>query len=333
MVEDLLQVIERRFNELGLRFQIQRDHEPTPDAGVATVQISRRWMHETYLLQYARAMTFSKATRAALHNPSLPLLVASEYISEKSAAPLRNAGIQYIDASGNAYIEFEDVLIDVRGRPRRMIQSHPQQARRPSNMFSPRRAQVVFALISWPSLAYANVREVARTGGVSVGQAHDTLDMLDEAGYLPRSSSSLYRRRELLEYWAAAYPTGLSPRLAIASFRGDPEEFSKVNPEDAVFLSGESAVRDLIRPTTLTLYVKSLDPKLPILNRWRSDLQPNVFIRKKFWLSPEMNDGAPSGIRRAPWPLVYADLIASGDARQREVAREWRDRHVGPDEM
>jgi hypothetical protein len=332
MHEDLLQAVEHSFDALGLALQIQHGFKMDPDAGSAIVRVSRRSMSEMYFLDYAPLMTFSKATWAASQSPSLPLLVAGAHISEKSAAPLRDAGIQYIDASGNAHIEFQDVLIDVRGR-RRMNHVEPQHARRPSNIFSPRRAQVVLALIAWPSLVHANVRDIARAAGVSVAQTHDTLAMLDAAGYLPDPPTSLYRRKELLEYWAAAYPTGLSPRLEIASFRGDPENLNKVNAEDPIFVSGESAATDLIRPQTLTIYAKSLNPKLPIVNRWRSDLEPNIFIRKKFWSSPEGSDGPLGGIRPAPWPLVYADLVASGDPRQREVAREWRDRHVGPDEM
>jgi hypothetical protein len=331
--DDLLATIEQRFDELDLTFQVKQFIDGTPRGGVAMANLGRRSMGDTYYMAFEPAMTFSKATRFTSRAHGLPLLVASDYISEKSAASLRDTGIQYIDGSGNAYIRFQDVLVDVRGRRRRKTDADFQSAQRPSNLFSPRRAQVVLVLLAWPEFADANVRDIAKASGVSVGLVHDTLAMLDESGYLPHGSGSLYRRRELLEYWTAAYPTGLSPRLALASFRGEPQDIRKVNAEDPVFTSGESAATDLIRPETVTIYVESLDPKLPIVNRWRSDLEPNIFVRRKFWSSPYKDDGPLVGLRPAPWPLVYADLVASGDPRQREVAREWRDRHVGPDEM
>jgi hypothetical protein len=192
---------------------------------------------------------------------------------------------------------------------------------------------VVLVLLAWPQFADANVRDIAKASGVSLGQAHDTLAMLNESGYLPHGSGTLYRRRELLEHWTAAYPTGLGPQLALASFGGEPHDVRKVNADDPVFTSGESAATDLVGPETVTIYVKSLDPRLPIVNRWRADREPNIFVRKKFWSSPYNDDGPLVGFRPAPWPLVYADLMASGEPRQREVAREWRDRHLGPNEV
>ena len=331
--DDLLTAIEHRFEELGLTFRLRQVVDRTPRGGTVIADVSRGSMSDTYHLAFGAAMTFSRATRFTSQALGLPLMVASDYISEKSATPLRDTGIQYIDASGNAYVRFQDVLVDVRGRRRSKIHADLARAQRPSNLFSPRRAQVVMVLLAWPQFADANVREFAHASGVSLGQVHDTLVMLNESGYLPHGSPSLHRRRELLEYWTAAYPTGLGPRLALASFRGEPEPLKKVNAEDPVFMSGESAATDLIRPETLTIYAEFLDPKLPIVNRWRADREPNIFVRKKFWSSPYKDDGPLVGFRSAPWPLVYADLVASGEPRQREVAREWRDRHVGPDEM
>lgn len=331
---DLLTEIERRFEELDFTFQISRLFGPRSPTGTAIANVRRRAADETYYLAFGPAMTFSRATRfTSQAPPGLPLLIASDYISEKSAGPLRGTGIQFIDAAGNAYIRFADVLVDVRGRRKPKTDPHALHGQRPSNLFSPRRAQVVLALLTWPELAQANVRDVADASGVSLGQAHDTLMMLNESGYLSDGSDSLHRRRELLEYWTAAYPTGLSPQLALASFRGEPQAASETIAGDMVFLSGESAAEHLIRPQTLTIYVETLDPRLPIASRWRADREPNIFVRKKFWSSPHMDERGPGGVRYAPWPLVYADLVASGDPRQREVAREWRDQHVGPDPM
>lgn len=333
MDDDPLTEIERRFDDLGLTFRVQQILDRSSRSGTAVVDVGRGSMGETYYLAFAPVMTFSKATRFTSQTLGLPLLVASDYISEKSAAPFRDTNVQFIDGSGNAYVRFQDVLIDVRGRRRSKKQPAPSPEQRPSNMFSPRRAQVVLTLLTWPSFADANIRDIAQASGVSTGQAHDTLVMLSRSGYLPQGSGALLRRRELLEHWTAAYPTGLGPQLALAAFRGEYQDLRKVNAEDAIFTGGETAASDLIRPETLTIYVGSLDPKLPIVNRWRADPEPNIFVRKKFWSSPYKDDGPLVGFRPAPWPLVYADLVASGDPRQREVAREWRDRHVGPNEM
>lgn len=299
----------------------------------AVVQLSRRSMQHTYFLAFGPGMTFGDAVGVAVP-AELTLLIASDHISEKTSISLRAAGIQYLDRSGNASIRFDDVLVDVRGR-KRTSPPEPQQHRRATNPFSPRRAQVVSALLTWPRLARATTREIARAAGVSVGQAHETMHMLTESGHLLQNAGTLHGLRELLEIWTAAYPTGLGPRLALAAFRDTVGAPPTGDAANEVWVSGESAVPQLIRPVTTTLYVESLDPALPVTNRWRADGPPNVFIRRKFWSVPDDNDDGHrvDGIRLAPWPLVYADLMSSGDARQREVAQEWRDRHVGPDQM
>jgi hypothetical protein len=84
----------------------------------------------------------------------------------------------------------------------------------------------------------------------------------------------------------------------------------------------------------LTIYLAESDAKLPILNRWsRSpDQRPNVFVRRKFWTSPRPREEDPATTaQNAPWPLVYADLVATGDARLGEIARTWRVHHARPD--
>lgn len=88
--------------------------------------------------------------------------------------------MQYLDAAGNAWIQFGDVLIDVRGRPR------PVDAPRTpgsGNLFSVGRDQVVMALLAWPHRWEAPQRDVAAAAGVSLGQAHNTLTLLAQAEY------------------------------------------------------------------------------------------------------------------------------------------------------
>jgi hypothetical protein len=171
-----------------------------------------------------------------------------------------------------------------------------------------------------------------------VGQAHDALAQLDQTGFLLPLSKKPTRPDELLDYWAAAYPSGLGRRHHIASYHGDVSRpIDRPDAEQPIYLSGESAEGlDIARPTTLTLYLDTLDSKTPIVNRWSSNPEqpPNIFIRHKFWTSPRAEEERPSATsRNAPWPLVYADLIATGDARLGEVARTWRTRNARRDEV
>lgn len=250
-----------------------------------------------------------------------PTLVFTTFVAPKTAETFRRAGVQYLDTAGNAWITFGGVLIDVRGRPR-PDRAAPRPRVATGNLFSSGRAQVVFGLLAWPQLWDAPRRDVAHAAGVSLGLAHDALTLLAESGYgrdhVPPSPA------DLLELWAAAFPTGLAKRLTLATYRGESETVRKVNPTDPVFVSGEGAAGDMLRPATLTSYVEELDPRLAIRNRWRTDGQQNVIVRRKFWHAPDNSDAPLSGLRNAPWPLVYADMLASTDPRVRDAAKERR---------
>jgi hypothetical protein len=166
---------------------------------------------------------------------------------------------------------------------------------------------------------------VAHAAGISLGQAHNALALLAEAGY--GSDEIRPGQTPLLALWAAAFPTGLATSLRLATFHGDVDELNMPTADDVAFVSGERAVIDLLRPATLTLYVEKLDPRLPIVNRWRTDRKPNIVVRRAFWHAPHQDDTG-AGLAIAPWPLVYADLLASDNPRVRDTAKEWKNQHA-----
>jgi hypothetical protein len=291
----------------------------------AMIHLMRGSSEQDYELLFGPAMRFADVSRVIA--PHGPVLIFTTFISAKTADAFRRADTQYLDTAGNASIRFDDVLVDVRGRPRpdRADQA-PQQPT--GNLFSTGRAQVAFALLAWPQLWRAPRRDLAHAAQVSVGQAHNTLSLLAEAGYT--GEHKRLGQPGLLDLWAASFATGLSKRIALAAWGGDIKHPRKVNPDEPMFLSGESAVTDLLRPATLTIYGNDLDPRLPVVNKWRADGPANIFLRRKFWNAPDSSDAPLTGWRNAPWPLVYADLLTSDDPRVRSVATDWKARFAGP---
>ncbi|MBM7785178.1 type IV toxin-antitoxin system AbiEi family antitoxin [Tenggerimyces flavus] len=302
------------------------EHRDAPEQ--ATVRLVRGRSEQTYALLAGSTIRLTEASSAHADHP---LLVFTTTVSPRTADSFRRAKIHYLDLAGNAWLQFGDVFIDVRGRS----SGSGASTRGSGNLFSRGGAQVLFALLAWPQLWQGPQRELARTAGVSVGQANLTLRLLTDAGY--DKDRAARGPADLLDLWAAAFPTGLAKRIALAEYEGDLSRLTRVEDEDpvlvntagldsAVFASGESAAREMIRPATLTLYVPELDPHLAIKNRWRVGDHANVFIRRKFWNAPDEGDSPLTGLRQAPWPLVYADLASSEDARVRNAAREWRAR-------
>jgi hypothetical protein len=336
--DSLLKDVRERLREFGISFTIVEPQDTqTRDAG-ATVLLKGTKTAAQYAMVALEPVTVSSLAHAVPRMPSSPLLVVGNRITRRSAAGFRDAGIQFVDAAGNAYISFDGVLIDVQGRtgsttPVRERRHSGTTATQSANVFSALRSQVVLAILAWPELSAATVRDIAKAAGVSVGTAHDALLRLEQAGLTVPSSRRLDRADDLLDYWTAAYPSGLGRKLEVASYHGDPARpLAALEATSPAYLSSESAEGSgIARPATLTVYLSALAPKLPIANRWSAgpDRAANIFVRRKFWTSPRAADEEPSTEpRNAPWPLVYADLLATGDARLAEVARVWRTRHA-----
>lgn len=286
--------------------------------------------------------------RQQLLSPRLQTLVVGRHVHEKSANAFRELGIAYADTVGNAYIRYDNVLIDVRGRhapppqPDRRSDPRDHNAPRPSssNLFSTGRAQVIATLLAWPDLADEPVREIARAAGVSTGQAHSTLTLLEQTGYLAGRRLRADRIDDLLDMWTAAYPRGLGRKLALASYASvnDIRDFRRevlASPvagagSDLFVLSGESIPGlGLKRPRSVTVYTPDWHPRRAIHHRWRAartTAEADIHVRQQFWTPP--TDGSSAAHDPiAPWPVVYADLMAAGDERLAAVAVEWRDHH------
>jgi hypothetical protein len=191
---------------------------------------------------------------------------------------------------------------------------------------------VTFALLAWPDVASWPVRDVAQLAGVSIGTAHTAIGDLAESGYLygtPRRKR-LARGGELLSRWAEAYTTNLAPRLLFGRYRApDPEWWHAARAdlaEAGVLLGGEAAASILdphLRPSTLTLYAEGTYARWLGRFRLRPDDAGDVLIRRRFW---HVDSRLEPSAGLVPVPLIYGDLLASGDPRQRQQADRMRER-------
>lgn len=302
---------------LGLEARAETDGSARGGVHRGLLHLGRGRQACDYALRYGQKITLNAV--GVGEDDRTPFVLTS-YVAPKTADAFRRARIQYLDRAGNAWIEFSDVLIDVRGRPRPAAGGRPSHS--VGNLFSSGRAQVVLVLLAWPHLWSAPQREIARAAGVSVGQVNSTLKLLKQSGYSREGARP--GRADLLDLWAAAFPTGLAHRITLANYTSD-EPIRRKNVI-SVPVSGAAAVPDLVRSASAVLYVDELDPRMPVVNKWRSDGDPNITVRRRFWTEPEVITGHDRNV--APWPLVYADLLASDDPRERAAANEWRERHV-----
>ncbi len=250
------------------------------------------------------------------------VMILGPRIGATTARRIQEAGGWYADAVGNVFVRAEGVLIDVAGRSPKIVGA---ASRRPGsrNLMSAGRAQVVFCLLTWPALVAAPVRSVAAIAGVSSGLVQTVMRLLEDEGYVSPTSRQLERRGDLVDAWAAAFPLGLARSLELGRFVGEPSPDAWVASGYRVFVSGEFAAPQLEGPD-LVLYVPDRDAHAIAASRWRRPEpgeRANIIVRRAFWEPP--GPGGP-GADRVPDLLLYGDLLASNDSRQREIASKLR---------
>ncbi|MBK8075266.1 MAG: hypothetical protein IPK24_06795 [Kineosporiaceae bacterium] len=257
-------------------------------------------------------------------------LVVAPFVPEPAAVVLRGRGVDYVDAAGNVSLRWGGVWIDVRGR-RRVVADVPVTAPSARRPFTRSGAQVTFCLLSWPQLCATSVREIAAASGTAVGTAQAVLQDLITGGYLVGAGAGrrLVRGGELLTRWAEAYALSLYASLELGTYHvEDPRWWTDAGEEllDAgVDLGGEAAASRMdahLRPSGAILYAETVPAGVLAAHRCRRVQRPdeaNVVVRRRFWTVPQESDRTePQGL--APSVLVYADLLVSGDPRQREHA-------------
>ena len=295
------------------------DMEVTLDAGLRGI---RRYPTVIKRGRLDRA----RATAMALPSDR-PLLVLAPHVPDAAADVLSERDAQFVDGAGNVRLAWEGMSLDVRGhRPR--TAATPRKDRSASRAFTRSGAQVLFTLLSWPGMAARPVREIAAASATAVGTVHAVMAALAGAGYVYESDggAGLNRAGELLDRWAEAYAVSLARKLDLGSFAladaGRLPELEEAALGLGLLLGGELAgarIDPHLRSTTATFYVEDVPAELVARFRMRrDDADGTVHFRRKFW--PRGDPGAVL----VPSPLVYADLVSSGDPRQREHAERIR---------
>lgn len=309
---------ERHLRELGLELDtVQPLVNLEEDAPLDAQLLHRRGVDAVTVFYSHRVTPGVVAHAVQMRNP----LMLADRIGPAAADAMRNAQVNFLDVAGNIHLELQSLLIDIRGRRVPAAAYRSQSSSRPTNLFSMKRSQVIMALLAWPYLRKASVRALADASGVSHGQAYETLGAMETSGFFDLESRTLLQGGLLLDSWAAAYPSGLGASRRFETFRG--ELSHPLKAPEAIFISGARAMDGYLRGVDqLTVYTNGDPGRLAYANRWTTSGVRNVQVGRTFWEVPSAENRFDIAI--APSPIVYADLLASGEPRQREAAQELR---------
>lgn len=250
-------------------------------------------------------------------------LLCLPYVSRPMHEWLRTRKLNFIDASGNAWIDIPGTKIWVEGRPR-FVPSYSTVGK--SRAFKATGLKVIFVLLVWEELLSSTVREIADVADVSIGAVSNTLKDLVQEGYL--SVEGRQRRfrntRQLQHRWIEHYITELIPKLKSRRVQGPtPKEWREAIEDENLSrysMSGENALalHGLgIAPESTLLYGHYPWREVTMKFRLIPDEHGNTLLREQFWNSP-------LGYNKTPKLLIYADILATQDSRQIEIAEKLR---------
>jgi len=322
---DLLTRAAEAVRPLGLQLRVLQQRTGPRDLGAdATIGLRFGKRELRYLAEVKRGLrpvTLGPTLQQLRRHAGRGLLVA-DYVTPLLADALRAQGVEFIDAAGNAFLNRPPLLVFVKGqRPVEKVTA-PDRGR----AFQATGLQVLFALLARPELVARPYREIAVAAGVAHGTVGWVMAELPALGHVADVGGRrrLINGERLFNQWAEAYARTLRPRLLLGRFRGDLANLqARANTLEGMLVGGEMAAARLtrhLRPATATFYAAAVDPKAILKLRLQADAAGNVDIRRRFW------DFAGDAPQLTPELLVYADLLAIGDARCLETAELLRER-------
>jgi len=260
-----------------------------------------------------------------------PALLVADYVNPNMADRLKGAGIQFIDAAGNAYLNERTFFIFVKGNRPDSLSASP---RKTSRAFNASGLKLIFSFLTDPHLVGQSYRKMAEASGVSLGAIGWVLNDLKDKGYVrehgKKGSRSLESAMELFDRWVETYPEKLLPELGMGLFQAKSEvPWKEIRPEAfGGCWGGEVAASfldDFLSPAQGTIYLPRdklknlvMEHRLRKSSETMASKSHVLQIYEKFWHCDPDNLHQNSGV--APDILVYADLVASGEPRNLEAA-------------
>ena len=257
-----------------------------------------------------------------------PVMLVTDHVTPQLAETLRKRDVTFLDTAGNAYINAPPVLIWVKGQ--RLPEKIPAKAAE-GRALQGKGLRVVFALLCGPEWVDKPYREIANLAGVAHGTVGWVMTDLERMGFLIelQGRRRLRNRRRLLDMWVEAYARVLMPKLLLGRYRAPKREWWKeVTVEEyGLQLGAEPAAEKIdgyLRPGVATFYADEVPGKFIADYQLRTDPKGDVELRERFW----------NFDYDWPWPalvppvLIFADLLALGDARCVEAARRIYEQHL-----
>lgn len=265
------------------------------------------------------------------NNQYNPFIIIAARIFPKIKKQLQQNNIAYLEANGNMHFNKENQLVWIDTNPPIKIEEKYR-----TRAFTKTGLKVVFEFLNNNELIHQPYRNIAEVANTAVGNVTNIIKGLKEEGFvmqLNKNEIIFKNKKELLEKWTNAYEYNLKPTLKMGNFKFIDEnnfyDWRNINlNEDKTVWGGEPAADILtnhLRPEKLTLYTAENRNELMRNYRLVPDENGHIEVYKKFWQDEGTKDDL---IFTAPPLVVYADIMATADKRNRETAKMIYERYI-----
>jgi hypothetical protein len=245
------------------------------------------------------------------------LLFIAKYISKSSANLLKDNNLNYLDASGNAYIKKDNLFICIEG------QKADKYDKDQSRAFQEAGLKLILLLLSKPESLVYSYRELSEKTDISIGSVSNIFSELEDLKFVLRTKQKriIKNKKELIERWVIAYNEVLKPRILRKRMKflqnSDFNDIKMLAEKKISVWGGEPAAAILtknLRPEQYILYSNAELSRLSKQFKLTPNPNGNLELCELFWKFDNETVTAP--------PLVvYADLISSGFERNIEMAK------------
>jgi len=260
------------------------------------------------------------------------------YLSEESAALLKEESFGYLDFAGNCFLSFDGVFVERSGSPHT-----PERRREFREIFAPKASRVLRVLFTDVNRSW-RVTELAERAAVSLGQVSNVRRALLDREWASTDSQGVKLRKPgtILDAWSSAYIPKLAAEQDYYTLLHGKElnsaiktAFASVPPDAHLVLASFSAAQwlapfaraagtyfyaDQLGMETLSEHIK--------LERASRGTNISVALPKDDTVFIDSCEPAP-GFRSTGLLQTYLDLSRAGD-RGREAAEHLRKTRLEP---
>lgn len=275
------------------------------------------------------------AVRDQLEEYGREAVLIAPYLTPELATHCREQlDLQFFDAAGNAYLRAPGLHVFIKGEkpPPHVLKTIGTRGGGTATAL-----RVGFVLLCKPELLNAPYRDIVAAAGVALGAVGWVFFDLEGRGYITAGKRKRQRRLlepgRLIDEWVTNYPIKLRPKLNARRFQAGATDWWKQAHVAGTggLWGGEVAaykMTDYLKPATCTLYIRPENTRTALNrlvtdHRLRADPEGNIEVLDAFW-----NFHAKPEKDLVPPLLVYADLMATLDPRNLEVARQIRERYI-----